>query len=178
MEYRVVHRKGFSIIGFRKRITLQFTGENHQIDSLYALLTEESRGRLLAYNDELPNGIVSVSADFSDRTREGSYLDQYLGVASSLGSAPGFDSLPVSESDWAVFSSCGSYPEALQNTWAAIYSEWLGSSEYELTGGPEILWNESDDTSLADFRSEIWISVRLRGIRYEEGDEAHKIVLG
>ena len=73
VEYRIVHRKGFSIIGFRKRITLQFTGENHQIDSLNALLTEDARGRLLACNDELPKGIVSVSADFSDRTREGSY---------------------------------------------------------------------------------------------------------
>lgn len=165
MEYRIVHRKGFSIIGFRKRITLQFTGENHQIDSLNALLTDDARGRLLACNDELPKGIVSVSADFSDRTREGSYLDQYLGVASSLGFVPGFDSLSVPESDWAVFPSCGSYPEVLQNTWAAIYSEWLSSSEYELTGGPEILWNESDDTSLADFRSEIWIPVRLRNVR-------------
>lgn len=165
VNYRIVHRKGFSIIGFRKRITLQFTGENHQIDSLNALLTEDARGRLLACNDELPKGIVSVSADFSDRTREGSHLDQYLGVASSIGSVSGFDSLSVPESDWAVFPSCGSYPEALQNTWAAIYSEWLGSSGYELTGGPEILWNESDDTSLADFRSEIWIPVRLRSVR-------------
>ena len=123
MEYRIVHSKGFSIIGFRKRITLQFTGENHQIDSLNALLTDDARGRLLACNDELPKGIVSVSADFSDRTREGSYLDQYLGVASSFGAVPGFDSLSVPESDWAVFPSCGSYPEALQNTWPLRISE-------------------------------------------------------
>ena len=63
VEYRIIHRKGFSIIGFRKRITLQFTGENHQIDSLNVLLTDDARGRLLAYNNELPNGIVSVSAE-------------------------------------------------------------------------------------------------------------------
>ena len=163
MEYRIVHKRGFSIIGFKKRITLQFEGVNHQIDSLNALLTEEIRKQLVPYNDKEPKGIISVSADFSDRTKEGSYINQYLGVASSRSSASGFDILEVPESDWAVFSSCGPYPEALQKTWAAIYSEWLGSSCYELTGGPEILWNKSDDASKEDFLSEIWIPVRFRG---------------
>lgn len=162
MDCKIVHRKSFCIIGFRKRITLQFSGVNHQIDSLRAMLTDDAKGKLLEVNDQEPKGIISVSADFSDRTKEGSYLDQYLGVASSHCSAEGFDVLEVPESDWAVFGSSGSYPEALQSTWAAIYSEWLGPSGSDPTGGPEMLWTESDDTSRKDFRSEIWIPVRLR----------------
>lgn len=162
MQYRIVHRKNFFIIGFSKRITLQFHGENRQLDSLYELMTDEMRRKLLSINDCEPYGIVSVSADFSDRTREGSLLTQYLGTASSRSSADGFDILPVPESDWAVFTSCGSYPEALQDTWAEIYASWLASSDYELTGGPEMLWNESDDTSRKDFRSEIWIPVKKK----------------
>ena len=68
----------------------------------------------------------------------------------------------IISSDWAVFASCGCYPDALQETWARIYSEWLGSSCYELTGGPEILWNESEDVHSPFFRSEIWIPVRRK----------------
>ena len=162
MECRIISRGEFFIIGFRKSITLQFSGENHQIDSLYELMTEERKACLLAMNDTEPKGIISVSADFSDRTREGSTLDQYLGIASSSGTAEGFDVLHVPASDWAVFTACGRYPEALQNTWASIYAEWLSGSGYELTGGAEILWNESDDTSRDDFRSEIWIPVRRK----------------
>ena len=162
MQYRIVHRKNFFIIGFSKRITLQFHGENRQLDSLYARMTDEMRRKLLSINDCEPYGIVSVSADFSDRTREGSFLTQYLGAASSRSFSDGFDVLSVPGSDWAVFTSCGSYPEALQSTWAEIYASWLASSDYELTGGPEMLWNESDDTSRNDFRSEIWIPVKKK----------------
>ena len=162
MECRIISKDEFFIIGFQKMITLQFSGENHQMDSLYDLMTDERKACLLAMNDTEPKGIISVSADFTDRTREGSTLKQYLGIASSSGTADGFDVLRVPASDWAVFTACGEYPEALQNTWASIYSEWLRGSGYELTGGAEMLWNESDDTSRDDFRSEIWIPVRRR----------------
>jgi len=47
----------------------------------------------------------------------------------------------------------------LQDVWARIYSEWFPASGYELTGGPEMLWNESKDTSLRNYKSEIWIPV-------------------
>ena len=142
-----------------KRVRLQFHGANPEIDELHAGMTSEKRSELLAHNDREPWGIISVSSGFSDRTREGSFLDQHLGVASSS-PLDGFDSLPVPESDWAVFPSRGRYPDALQETWAAIYAKWLGGSGYNLTGGPEMLWNESDDTARDDFLSEIWIPVR------------------
>ncbi len=53
--------------------------------------------------------------------------------------------LQVEESDWAVFTVVGPFPEAVQETWARIYSEWLAMSDYQLTGGPELLWHESPD---------------------------------
>ena len=162
MEYRIIHKSVFFIVGLKKRITLQFTGENHQIDSLYEKLTDKVEEELLSLNDTDPEGIISVSANFADRTKEGSFLDQYLAVASTSNNATDFDILSVPSSDWAVFTTEGSYPEALQNTWAEIYSKWLPSSGYELTGGPEILVNISKDTSRKDFKSEIWIPVKMK----------------
>lgn len=163
MEYRIVHKDEFYIIGFKKRITLQFKGENHQIDSLYERLTEDKKEKLMKVNDTEPKGLISVSADFSERTKEGSFLDQYLAVASTHDEADDeFDVLLVPSSDWAVFPSSGSYPEALQNTWAEIYSEWLGSSDYEQREGPEMLRNISKDTKDKDFKSEIWIPVKKK----------------
>ncbi|HBD63611.1 MAG TPA: AraC family transcriptional regulator, partial [Clostridiales bacterium] len=35
---------------------------------------------------------------------------------------------------------------------------------YQLTGGPEILWNESPDTTKIDYKSEIWIPVSKKTI--------------
>ncbi|WP_442913558.1 GyrI-like domain-containing protein [Lacrimispora sp.] len=41
-----------------------------------------------------------------------------------------------------------------------FYGEWFPASGYELTGRPELLWNETPDTSRPDYKSEIWIPVR------------------
>ena len=163
MEYRIVHKDAFRIIGFRKRITLQFEGENHQIDELMERLTPAIRLELEALNTEDPHGLLSISAAFEDRVREGSLLDQYVGVASAADCPSfSFDVLDIPSYDWAVFRAAGSYPEALQRVWADIYAVWLPGSGYVLAGGPEMLCNLDADTSLPQFRSEIWIPVRRK----------------
>jgi len=100
-----------------------------------------------------------VSTNFAEGRPEGTELDQYIGVATSEEVPAGWDVLPVAASAWAVFSVQGPFPQTVQETWARIASEWLPTSGYELTGGPEILWNEGKDTSRKDYRSEIWIPV-------------------
>jgi AraC family transcriptional regulator len=77
--------------------------------------------------------------------------------------APGrYDVLPVAESDWGVFSVTGPFPKAVQDAWARIFSKWLPASEYQLTGGPELLWHESPDLTKPDCKSEIWIPLEKR----------------
>jgi AraC family transcriptional regulator len=58
-----------------------------------------------------------------------------------------------------VFTVVGEFPKTLQDTWARIFAEWFPTSGYESTGGPEILWNESPDTSKPDYKSELWIPI-------------------
>ncbi|MDL2263048.1 AraC family transcriptional regulator [Synergistaceae bacterium OttesenSCG-928-I11] len=160
MEYRIVEKGAFSIVGFKKRIALQFEGVNPQMDSLVQRLTPEVAAELKSLCDVEPSGILSVSTNFAERTAEGSELDQYMGVATTKAPPARYDTLPVEASAWAVFTSIGPFPKALQDTWAGIYAEWFPTSGYESTGGPEILWNESPDTSKPDYRSEIWVPVK------------------
>ena len=160
MNYRVIEKEEFHIVGFKKRITMQFKGLNPQMDSLVQKLTPQIIEELKGLCDVEPKGILSVSADFNERTAEGSQLDQYIGVATSKAVSNGYDILDVAASTWAVFKAVGTFPDAIQDTWAKIYSEWFPASGYELTGGPELLWNETPDTSKPDYKSEIWIPVR------------------
>lgn len=160
MDYRIVEKPKFNIIGFKKQVSLQFNGINLQIESLAKKLTPEIIGELKALCDIEPKGMLSVSTNFDERTTEGSKHDQYLGVATTKELPNNYDVLHVDSSSWAVFSVVGKFPEALQNTWSKIYSEWLPSSQYEIIQGPEILWNESPDTTKSDYRSEIWIPVK------------------
>lgn len=159
MDYRIVHNEKFKIVGFKKRITLQFEGINKQTESLINKLTPESIQELKSLCNIEPKGMLSVSANFSERTTEGTELDQYIGVATTKEVPDGYEVLTVEESDWAVFTVIGVFPNSVQDTWARIYSEWLPSSEYQLTGGPELLWHESPDLTKPDCKSEIWIPV-------------------
>lgn len=160
MNYRIVEKEAFRIIGFKKRITLQFEGVNHQLDDLVQRLTPEVIAELKSLSNTEPAGILNVSANFTDRTNEGTELDQYIGIATTNAANLSYDALQVPASSWAVFEVVGEFPKAVQDTWASIYAQWFPSSGYELTGGPEMLWNEGPDTSKPDFRSEIWIPVR------------------
>lgn len=165
MDHRIVHIGSFQIVGFKKRITSQFEGVNPQINSLYEKLTPERIAQLKALCDIEPRGMLSVSANFSERTVEGTELDQYIGVATTKLAPEGYDLLPVEESDWGVFTVVGPFPKALQDTWARIYSEWLPASDYQLTGGPELLWHESPDLTRPDCKSEIWIPVEQKNYK-------------
>lgn len=157
MDYRIVHNPSFKVVGFKKRITLQFEGVNPQMDSLYEKLTPEIIAELKSLCDLDPQGIISVSAHFEDHTREETEVDQYIGVSTTQPAPAGYDVLEVPESDWGVFTAVGPFPETLQTLWARIYSEWLPSTDYELTHGPELLWHESPDLTKPDCKSEIWI---------------------
>ncbi|MDL2232208.1 AraC family transcriptional regulator [Ruminococcaceae bacterium OttesenSCG-928-L11] len=162
MDYRIVHNENFRIVGFKKKITLQFEGVNKQTADLVQKPTPESIRELKGLCNIEPRGMLSVSANFSDRSAEGTELDQYIAVATTKAAPTGYDVLEVAETDWAVFTVVGPFPRAVQDTWARIYSEWLPSSEYQLTGGPELLWHESPDLTKQDCKSEIWISISKR----------------
>ncbi len=160
MNYRILEKEAFHLVGFKKRITMQFTGINPQMDSLVQKLTPESISELKSLCNTEPLGILNVSANFSERTIEGTELDQFIGVATTKRAPDQYDTLDIDASVWAVFEVIGVFPESVQETWAKIYAEWFPTSGYELTGGPEILWNESPDTTKTDYKSEIWIPVR------------------
>jgi len=173
MNYRIVEKGPFKIVGFKKRVPIIFAGVNPEIAKMAQLLTPEVIRELKALSNVEPTGIISASTNFSEgRMEEKGELDHYIGVATSserayTGIREGtnaetaeFDVLRVESSTWAVFESIGPFPETLQNVWSRIYSEWFPSSGYELAPGPEILWNENPDTGNPEYRSEIWIPVK------------------
>ena len=163
MDYRIVEKEAFNIIGFKKKIMAQFKGVNPQMDALVQKLTPDIIAELKGMCDIEPKGMLNISANFYQRTTEGTELDQYIGVATTKSLQDNtnvYDVLQVEKSTWAVFNVVGIFPDALQDTWANIFAEWFPTTCYQLNEGPEMLWNESPDTSKSDYRSEIWIPVR------------------
>jgi AraC family transcriptional regulator len=163
MDYRIVEKEKFNIVGIKKRVPIVFEGANPAIDAMWQSLDQETISRLKELSNIEPPGIISASTNFSEgRMEEKGKLDHYIGAATTKKAPKDLVKLEVSASTWAVFEAIGPFPETLQNIWGRIYSEWFSGSKYELIEGPEILWNESKDTEAEKFRSEIWIPVKKR----------------
>lgn len=160
MEYRIVEKEAFHIVGVHKRVKLQYRGVNPEIAELYRSLTEADIELLDKLCDAEPRGLLNASVNFSDQRTEGSLLDQYIGVVTTQPQPTDkWAVLAVPASTWVVFTSRGKFPDALQDVWGRIYAEWLVTSGYELVDGPELLWTGTEDYEAADFHAEIWIPV-------------------
>lgn len=159
MDYRIVDKEAFTIIGLKRRVSLVYTGVNPEIAAMWASLTEDDISALKQLSDVEPTGLLSASFNFAESRAEGTELDHLIGVAASKPVSSRWETLSVPASTWGVFTARGKFPDQLQSVWGRIYSEWFPLSGYEISEGPEILWNEGKDTSLPDFHSEIWIPV-------------------
>lgn len=163
MKYRIEEKEAFRIAGIYRRVPIVFSGVNPDIAEMWQSLDMPAIERLKSLSNTAPHGLISASTNFSEgRMEEKGELDHYIGVA-TVGEVPeDLTTLEVPAGTWAVFEAVGMFPDALQNVWGRIYSEWFPASSYQQAEGPEILWNESKDTSSPKYRSEIWIPVSTR----------------
>jgi AraC family transcriptional regulator len=74
----------------------------------------------------------------------------------------GFEERLVPAGTWAEFACVGAMPEAIQNTWRKIYTEWLPNSRYEIIPGYDFEVYEEGDTKSRDYKSWIWLPVRFK----------------
>ncbi|MFJ3594694.1 GyrI-like domain-containing protein [Streptomyces sp. NPDC090231] len=158
MRYRVVHKPEFTVVGAKARVPLVHSGPNRAIIDFVRGSGDRARELLEELSDQEPHGILAVCDGLDPGRAEGTCLDYYYGVV-TLASAPeGMATLPVSAGTWAVFTTSGPAPEAIQALWRDVFTEWFPSNPYRSRPGPEILRTRmSADGSEAD--AELWLPV-------------------
>ncbi|MEV0126533.1 AraC family transcriptional regulator [Streptomyces sp. NPDC050703] len=167
MRYRVVDKPEFSVVGPRARVPLVHTGPNQAIIDFVRAIRPETTGSLEKLSDQEPRGTVAVCDGLDPGRAEGTRLDYYHGVVTSApdgGAVPeGAAVLPVPAGTWAVFTTSGPAPAAIQELWRDVFTEWFPANPYRGRPGPEILRTRlSADGARAD--AELWLPVeRERG---------------
>lgn len=71
----------------------------------------------------------------------------------------GFELITIPANTWAIFKCTGPLPDAIQDLWKSIYSEWLPQAEYELVSDYDFEVYTEGDVQSKDYKSEIWIPV-------------------
>ncbi|WP_406062305.1 GyrI-like domain-containing protein [Micromonospora sp. NBC_00860] len=158
MEYRIVDKDVFALVGRKARVPLVHEGMNPAIVAFIRSIDKETTERIEALSDQEPKGIVNVSDNLADSRQEGTELDYWHGVVTSAAPPEDLDALPVQAGSWAVFSTSGAFPQAVQYLWRDVFTQWFPSNPYRSRPGPEISRvRVSADGTQAD--AELWIPV-------------------
>ncbi|MEV1013342.1 AraC family transcriptional regulator [Micromonospora sp. NPDC049801] len=158
MEYRIVTKDAFALVGRKARVPLVHEGMNPSIVAFIRSIDKETTARIEALSDQEPAGIVNVSDNLADTRAEGSELDYWHGAVTGATPPDDLDALPVAAGSWAVFTTSGAFPQAVQFLWRDVFTQWFPSNPYRSRPGPEISRvRVSADGSTAD--AELWIPV-------------------
>ncbi|GKQ41827.1 AraC family transcriptional regulator [Streptomyces sp. A012304] len=158
MRYRVVDRPAFTVAGLKARVPLVHTGPNQAIIEFVRGIDPGILERLEKLSDQEPQGIVAVCDDLDPSRAEGTELDYYQGVITSAAAPEGMSALAVPAGTWAVFTTSGPAPQAIQSLWRDVFTQWFPSNPYRSRPGPEILRTSlSPDRTEAD--AELWLPV-------------------
>ncbi|GLW51849.1 AraC family transcriptional regulator [Streptomyces sp. NBRC 14336] len=158
MRYRIVEKEAFRVVGLKTRVPLVHRGPNQAIMSFVRGIAPETLDRLGKLSDQEPHGIVAVCDDLDPSRAEGTELDYYQAVITGAPAPEGTATLAVPAGTWAVFTTSGPAPQAIQELWRDAFTEWFPSNPYRTRPGPEILRTRlSADGTEAD--AELWLAV-------------------
>ncbi|MFF0156553.1 GyrI-like domain-containing protein [Streptomyces sp. NPDC005263] len=158
MRYRVVDRGDFTVVGLKARVPLVHSGPNQAIMNFVRGIDPRTMEQLEKLSDQEPHGIVAVCDDLDPSRAEGTELDYHHGVITSAAAPEGTTTLTVPAGTWAVFTTSGPVPRAIQELWRDVFTEWFPSNPYRTRAGPEILRTRlSPEKTEAD--AELWLPV-------------------
>ncbi|GAA2276765.1 AraC family transcriptional regulator [Nonomuraea roseoviolacea subsp. roseoviolacea] len=158
MRYRVVDKPDFTVVGFRTRVPLVHLGPNQAIIDFVRAIGPQPLERLAKLSDQEPHGIVAVCDGLDPSRAEGTEFDYHQGVITSAAAPEGTTTLAVPAGAWAVFTTSGPAPQAIQELWRDVFTQWFPSNPYRTRTGPEILRTHlSPDKAEAD--AELWLPV-------------------
>ncbi|MBD8501255.1 AraC family transcriptional regulator [Paenibacillus arenosi] len=162
MNYRIVERGSFKVVGQKREISMQsnvngnmsaipqFWNDAH-VDGTNDLLFKLNNGEI--------KGVLGVCVDKESKGRDLSIIDYWIGT-DYIGETPQqLLELEIPPSKWVIFEVHGAMPEAMQNTWKKIMSEWFPSNSYQHAEIPDLEVYSEGNPNSSDYYSEIWIPI-------------------
>ncbi|MFD2044260.1 GyrI-like domain-containing protein [Ornithinibacillus salinisoli] len=156
MDYRIVERKAFRIMGKGIQVTTR-DGENLRRIPEFWQETNTSQ-----FGEELekasgPMGVLGVCMEFDSQQDLFTY---FIAVEKNDEAPADWEEKVIPASTWAVFEAVGPLPGSIQKVWERIFSEWFPSTGYEHANAPEMevypIEGKVDDD---DHRCEVWIPI-------------------
>ncbi|MCH5170957.1 MAG: AraC family transcriptional regulator, partial [Oscillospiraceae bacterium] len=159
MNYKIIKKESFDIIEKVESHSIENEANAKSIPDFWTR----------SHNDGTVKTLLDVTADktfifgvcYGNLPENAKTFDYSIAVACSKDTAvpDGFRRNTIPARTWAVFECKGAMPDAIQNLWHKIVSEFFPTSSYQPTYEMDIEAYSEGNMSDPDYRSEIWIPV-------------------
>lgn len=156
MDYRMVQKEAFTVVG-KSIQTTAVEGENsREIPKFW----QESNANGTSDRIAALGNSQSLLGLCYDMQQGGETFKYAIAVETdAVSNESELEVIQIPAATWAVFTSIGPMPGAIQDVWNRIYQEWFPSTGYEQVEGPSFELYPLGDTSSNDYRCEIWIPI-------------------
>lgn len=149
MEYRIVERKGFRVVGFGTKEPMTMEDCFEKVPRFWGEHGGDIPRLCQLMDGTEPQGVLGVSA-----CDGGQFSGYYIAVATERPAPEGMEEYTVPAGTWAVFPCNGPMPEAMQTLQKRIITEWLPNSGYEYAAAPDIEVYAADN-----YNHEVWLPI-------------------
>jgi AraC family transcriptional regulator len=156
MDYRIVEKETFFVVGKAYEVSTK-NGENlKKIPGFWTDCNQDGTCEKLG-KDFKAREIFGICMDMEQEKERFTYMIGVEGGADYEGKEYCVRQIPALT--WAVFTSTGSMPDAIQKVEERIFQEWFPSTGYEHADGPELEVYPPGDMNAEDYRCEVWIPI-------------------
>ena len=166
MEFRIEKRDRFEVTGLTVRASTENGANLREIPAFWDRCTAEGHVKSLerAMPANARMGVMGMCVnDFDEKTNQFTYLigiERPAEAAARKALPRGCVDVTVPAGTWAVFSSRGPLPGAIQEVWKRVFTEWFPASGYEHADSPDLEVYSMGDTRAPDYYCEVWLPVR------------------
>ncbi len=159
MDYRIVNREAFQVVGKAKKISTKDGINFTQVPEFWQdCVQDKTKDRLTPYCET--DTCLGICLDMDMKQEQFVYM---LAVESDRASESAeFVTRTIPASTWAVFTVVGHMPTAMKQVWDRIWQEWFPATGYEHAGTAELEVYLPGNPSMADYRSEVWIPIVMK----------------
>lgn len=155
MNYRIEQKDAMKIIGVKNRVSTMNGQQMQEIPKMWDALPAEKLRQVCSLSKD--NSLVGLCADMYN---DG--FDYWIGTLSEENCPPAYEQIEIPPCTWAVFEAVGPMrplPNAMQEIWGRIFSEWFPNSGYKHASAPEIEYYPEGDAASPSYKCEIWIPI-------------------
>lgn len=158
-DYKIIEREAFQVVGKTLKVSTK-NGENFKRIPQFWLECDQNGACDKICNSFQAQEILGICMDIELEKEQFTYMIAVKGGETYNGKE--FTIRHISASAWAVFTSIGPIPEAIQKVWERIFQEWFPATGYEHACGPELEVYPPGDTSAEDYQCEVWIPIIMK----------------